>query len=172
MCRNSVERYVLKGTDATGVVPTVPGSDNHKDGSWLTTDIYKGELFFNFADGIMYTRGDDGIEVVGGGNGAIKEYLAIISQSGISAPTQVLVVKNTIGTVTWAYDGVGDYALNSAALFTDSKTLIMAIPGAHTGGTRMWWNSSGKIKMQSFKDDGTLTDVYITKATVHIIVLP
>lgn len=38
------------------VIPTIPASDDHTDGSWIETDIYEGELFFNLATEIAYTR--------------------------------------------------------------------------------------------------------------------
>ena len=81
MCRTSVERRVVKISSIVGEVPTIPASDDHTDGSWIATDVYVGELFFNSADGIMYTRSSTAIEVVGGGAGAIKEYFAIITQN-------------------------------------------------------------------------------------------
>jgi hypothetical protein len=37
-----------------------------------------------------------------------KEYVAILEQSGTSAPTDT-VISNTFGTVTWAYGNVGTY---------------------------------------------------------------
>jgi len=50
-CRNEVVRMVVKTSETSGVIPTIPASDDHTDGSWIETDIYKGELFFNKADG-------------------------------------------------------------------------------------------------------------------------
>lgn len=57
-------RILIKRSTTTGVVPTVPSSNDHTDGTWLATDIYKGELFFNQADGIMFIRDDSGIITV------------------------------------------------------------------------------------------------------------
>ena len=36
--------------------PTIPTSNDHRDGSWLLTDIYEGELYLNTSTGILYTR--------------------------------------------------------------------------------------------------------------------
>lgn len=79
MC-NKVERIVIKRSTVAGTVPTVPPSDNHQDGSWSATDIYKGEPFFNQADGVLYTRGDDGIIVIGGGGGWIRKVVSLTQE--------------------------------------------------------------------------------------------
>lgn len=57
-------RILIKRSTTAGVVPTIPASSDHTDGSWLVTDIYKGEFFINLADGIAYTRDDSGIIVL------------------------------------------------------------------------------------------------------------
>ena len=37
-------------------VPTIPTSNDHRDGSWLSTDIYEGEFYLNTVTGIVYTN--------------------------------------------------------------------------------------------------------------------
>ena len=59
-------RIKLKRSTVTTTVPTVPSSNDHTDGTWIATDIYKGELFYNQADGVLWTRGDSGIECIQG----------------------------------------------------------------------------------------------------------
>jgi len=59
-------RIKIKRSTVTGAVPTVPSSSDHTDGTWIATDIYKGELFYNQADGVLWTRGDSGIECIQG----------------------------------------------------------------------------------------------------------
>lgn len=49
-------RRIEKVSTVASAVPTVPGSSDHTDGTWNATDIYEGELFFNSADNILYTR--------------------------------------------------------------------------------------------------------------------
>jgi hypothetical protein len=173
MCRTSVERRVVKVSSIAGEVPTIPASDDHTDGSWIATDVYVGEMFFNSADGIMYTRSSNGIEVVGGGAGAIKEYYAIITQTGTSAPTVNTLIKNTIGSVAFAYDNPGEFALNSAALFKSNKTVFAIVPSPTSGTSVLFWNSSSKIVLKTSQDGGGgFINGQLTKATIHIIVLP
>ena len=49
-------RRLIKGTDTGGVLPTIPASNDHTDGSWIVTDIYNREFFLNTADKILYVR--------------------------------------------------------------------------------------------------------------------
>ena len=51
-----------------------------------------------------------------------KVYSALISQSGTSDPT-VIVLKNTIGNIVWSYSDVGDYIGTLAGAFTANKTM-------------------------------------------------
>ena len=61
-------RIKIKRSTVSGTVPTVAPSDNHTQPSpaWTATDIYKGELFINQADNVVWSRGDDGVFCIGG----------------------------------------------------------------------------------------------------------
>jgi hypothetical protein len=50
-----------------------------------------------------------------------KSYVALVSQSGIDAPTAV-VLENTIGPVTWVYGSAGYYLLQLTGAFPPLKT--------------------------------------------------
>jgi len=52
---------VIKVLRNSGEVPTVPSSNYKTDGTWLTTDIYKGQLGINVADSRVWYRSDSGI---------------------------------------------------------------------------------------------------------------
>lgn len=54
-------RILIKRSTVTTTVPTVPASSDHTDGTWLTTDIYKGEFFVNLPDRKVWSRDDNGI---------------------------------------------------------------------------------------------------------------
>lgn len=60
------KRRLLKRSTISGEYPTIPGSNDHTDGTWLDTDIYEGELFYNVPDNILYTREDTNIIVING----------------------------------------------------------------------------------------------------------
>ena len=61
-------RIKIKRSTVSGTVPTVAPSDDHTQPSpaWTATDIYKGELFINQADNVIWSRGDDGVFCIGG----------------------------------------------------------------------------------------------------------
>ena len=59
-------RIKIKRSTVTSTVPTVPSSNDHTDGTWIATDIYRGELFYNQADGVLWSRDDNGVSCLGG----------------------------------------------------------------------------------------------------------
>ena len=61
-------RIKIKRSTVSGTVPTVAPSDDHTQPSpaWIATDIYKGELFINQADNVIWSRGDNGVFCIGG----------------------------------------------------------------------------------------------------------
>lgn len=58
-----------------------------------------------------------------------KRYVALVSQSGTSAPTAT-VLENTLGgTVVWGYTSVGAYTATLASAFTENKTTLYISQG-------------------------------------------
>lgn len=52
---DKIRRWV-KGSGTTGIIPTIPVSNDHTDGSWLATDIYDREMFVNTEDLAVFIR--------------------------------------------------------------------------------------------------------------------
>jgi len=50
-------RIIIKRSVVPGVVPTIPDTNDHTDNTWLSTDLYPGELFINTADDKVWFRG-------------------------------------------------------------------------------------------------------------------
>jgi len=102
-------RIKIKRSTITGTVPTVPSSNDHTDGTWIATDIYKGELFFNQADGVLWSRDDNGINCLGG------------SASLTISSADVLTLNSTPLTIVGAVSG---YAIEviSASISIDFNT--------------------------------------------------
>ena len=100
-------RIKIKRSTVTATVPTVPSSNDHTDGTWIATDIYKGELFFNQADGVLWSRDDSGVVCLGG------------SASLTIASADVLTLNTTPLTIVGAVVG---YAIEvvSASVKIDS----------------------------------------------------
>ncbi len=64
------KRMILKVSDVENDVATIPSTNDHTDGSWLTTDIYEGELFLNVVNNILQTRTEAGIVTLYDGAGS------------------------------------------------------------------------------------------------------
>jgi hypothetical protein len=58
---NTNARFLIKRTNG---LPTIPTTPDHRDGRWIITDIYEGELYMDLDDGKLYTRyGNDIYEI-------------------------------------------------------------------------------------------------------------
>jgi len=106
-------RIKIKRSTVTTTVPTVPSSNDHTDGTWTATDIYKGELFYNQADGVLWSRDDNGVSCLGG---SVKVVLT---------KAQVLALNTTPITLVGAVSG---YAIEviSASVRNQSRFLPYA----------------------------------------------
>jgi len=106
-------RIKIKRSTVTATVPTVPSSNDHTDGTWIATDIYKGELFFNQADGVLWSRDDSGVVCLGG------------SASLTIASADVLTLNTTPLTIVGAVAG---YAIEvvSASVKIDNPSAAYA----------------------------------------------
>lgn len=134
-------RILIKRTATSGVVPTVPSSSDHTDGTWVATDIYKGELFFNQADGVLWTRDDNGVNCIGG------------STSLTIANADVLQLNSTPLTIVPAVAG---YAIEviSASLKIDFNTT------AYATNTMITLITSGATEPQADNDiDATVSRI-------------
>ena len=114
-------RIKLKRSTSTATVPTVPSSNDHTDGTWIATDIYKGELFYNQADGVLWSRDDNGVRCISGS-------VAVTLSSA-----QVLALNTTPITLVGAVAGYAIEAVsvsvkldyNSAAYATNTNLIII-----------------------------------------------
>jgi hypothetical protein len=108
-------RIKIKRSTVSGTVPTVAPSDDHTQPTpaWTATDIYKGELFINQADNVVWSRGDDGVFCIGG------------SAELTIASADVLTLNSTPLTVVSAVSG---YAIEvvSASVKIDFNTTAYA----------------------------------------------
>lgn len=68
-------RILTKRSAITSTVPTVPASADHTDGTWLETDIYKGELYMNLVDEKVWTRFDSGIVQLFGAGSIFDDFV-------------------------------------------------------------------------------------------------
>lgn len=114
-------RIKIKRSTITATVPTVPSSNDHTDGTWTATDIYKGELFFNQADGVLWSRDDNGVTCLGG------------SASVELTPAQVKTLNSTPITIVGAVSGYAievvsasvKIAFNTTAYATNTNLYVI-----------------------------------------------
>lgn len=55
----------------------------------------------------------------------VKKYKALLTQTGTSAPTAVVLENSLSGTPTFSYNGVGNYSLTLAGEFVSNKTFVL-----------------------------------------------
>lgn len=107
-CEDVKKRMIIKRGQGK---PTVPVSADHRNGDWLATDIYEGELYQDTDTGVVYTRMGDDIVVSGSQIDVEVVYKAALIQTGTNAITITELVNPNNYTITSNYNGVGDYSL-------------------------------------------------------------
>lgn len=90
---------------------TVPVSADHRNGDWLATDIYEGELYQDTDTGVFYTRMGSDIVVVGKTIDEEIVYKAVLQQTGTNAITVTELVNPNNYSISSNYNGIGDYSL-------------------------------------------------------------
>ena len=121
-------RIKLKRSTIAATVPTVPSSNDHTDGTWIATDIYKGELFYNQADGVLWTRGDSGIECI---QGTAKLTIASADVLTLNTTPLTIVAAQGVGTAIEVISASVKIDFNTTAYATNT-TLQLISPGGAT----------------------------------------
>lgn len=110
-----------------------------------------------------------------GGTPYLK-YVALITQSGSSAPTAI-VLENTLGgTVVWTRTTTGVYRATLASAFTINKTAVFATTGVPANGAvinevRFYRVNADYIALET-RGDNAYVDSNIANLTVEIRVYP
>lgn len=85
-----------------------------------------------------------------------KKYVALLTQTGTSAPVAT-VLENTLGgTVVWTRAGEGYYTATLAAAFPLAKTTIQIQPSAMDRGFGAGNNEAGTPSSELYVETGTL----------------
>lgn len=86
------------------------------------------------------------------------EYVALLTQSGTSAPTATVVNNTLSGTPTFQYVGVGEYRINLTGEFTtDTVCMLGSLPeGYFTGTIERVNNDSAVIKIRDYSADSPI----------------
>jgi len=126
-------RIIIKKGEGT---PTIPTSSDHRDGSWLSTDIYEGELYLDTINGLNYTRYDNTIvELFPTSTGlAGNEFVFVFSKLDFPTPVSgVITLGNNITYfITKTIDLTGDRlvgGVNSVIIGGSSENCILKSTG-------------------------------------------
>lgn len=129
---DETRRIIIK--KGTGVA-TIPASADHRDGSWLATDVYEGEFYLDTATGVLYTRNTSGVVEIGSTGGFIPY---------TGATTDVDLGANTLTAESFKTSGTG--GLGHIHLKHQSSDAT-----AGSGNTSLFADVNGDVK---YKNDG------------------
>jgi len=102
-----------------------------------------------------------------------KVYTALLTQTGTSAPTAI-VLENTLGgTVVWTRLSTGTYVGTLASAFTVNKTAAFITSGSSVAITSTVWSDTvNTVKVATTIMSGAISDSLLVQASVKIIVYP
>jgi len=148
-------RIKLKRSTVTTTVPTVPSSNDHTDGTWIATDIYKGELFYNQADGVLWTRGDSGIECI---QGTAKLTIATADVLTLNTTPIEIVAAPGAGFAIEVVSALMSITFNSIAYATNTDLKLKINTATHSQVTTDIGQSASTIT--NFEDAGSSGSIY------------
>jgi hypothetical protein len=146
--------------------PTIPVSTDHRNGDWLDTDIYEGELYQDTTTGIMYTRLGSLIRVVGGAQKAT--YKALLTQTGTSAPAVQVKQNELSGTLVWTRSAQGVYHGTLTGEFGADETFVMIQNRNETSVTSAQRISANVIEVRTTDTAFALQDALLTSTSILI----
>lgn len=162
---DSFSRIVIK--QGAGV-PTVPASADHRNGDWIATDIYEGEFYLDTNTGLTYTRSSTGITFANG-KPLTKEYRALISQTGTSAPS-LIEFENSIGAIVWTRIAVGKYMGTLTSAFTINKVeCYCGTPMVDDRVYNFYRKSANAVELYTY-EAGVFADAIIDNLSIKITI--
>lgn len=151
-------RIKIKRSTVNSTVPTVPSSSDHTDGTWIATDIYKGELFYNQADGVLWTRGDSGIECI---QGTAKLTIATADVLHLNTTPIEIVAAPGAGYAIEVISASMKMVYNSATYATNTSLELITAGATNSQASTVIKNSASTIRR--FADATTLASATATQ---------
>jgi len=152
-------RHTTKPTD-----PGTAGQVIFYDGTDFTDDFVAGK-------GIYVSNGTNWTIVMSMSNEP-KVYRALLTQTGTTAPTEI-ILKNTLSDVpVWSYFSAGRYRLTLANEFTQDKTFILL---GHTDSSSVmiaYWVDSDTVEVNTANLTGTPANDFMYGSSIEISVYP
>jgi hypothetical protein len=81
-----------------------------------------------------------------------KVYTALLTQSGVEAPTAV-VLQNTLGNVNYIAESESIYTIESNNLFLENKTILFFGTGNTSPNPRLTWTSIDALTIECSSSD-------------------
>ena len=151
-------RIKLKRSTINSTVPTVPSSSDHTDGTWIATDIYKGELFYNQADGVLWTRGDSGIECI---QGTAKLTIASADVLHLNTTPIEIIAAPGVGYAIEVISASMKMVYVSATYATNTSLELITAGATNSQASTVIKNSASTIRR--FADATTLASATATQ---------
>jgi len=96
-----------------------------------------------------------------------KVYTALLTQTGTSAPTAI-VLENTLGEIVWTYDAPGTYFATLTGGFIVGKTWMVADTLQNTGAYTQNYKTLNIIELYTFNNSDVVTDGYLNNTGIEI----
>lgn len=162
-CQDEIKRMTIKMGSG---IATVPATSDHRDGTWLDTDIYEGEFYMDIDTGAIYNRDATGITV--NGEGIHGKYSTVLTQTGVNAPV-VTEFVNTVGAIVVSYSVVGRYLATLTGAFAQDKCKVLIgtprVAGEQICAYRL---NNNVCVIETYDTTGTLSNGILTECAFTI----
>lgn len=166
MCDDVKARMIIK--QGSGV-PTIPATSSHKDGTWLATDIYEGEIYMDTVTGKTYTNNGGAIKSLGAVPVEDTVLKFRVYQVGTAAPTIEEYYNPNGFTLTSIYDAAGIYRVTGLVgeLMADTtkKYEISIVSNALLAGSSLdvYPSTNESLTIRSYNNVDVLDDNVINE---------
>lgn len=166
MCQDKFERRQIKMGSG---VPTIPVSTDHRNGDWIATDIYDGELYMDTDTGLTYTR--NGASIIPAGSGADNFANADLTFTGNRIHDLDGNSLNLINGVV-AFDATGILTSSTFNFFSDndasSTDATVVIENTGTGGALTVNQGNVRIvNIPTYADEASATTAGLLNGTLY-----
>lgn len=161
------KRLVIKRENG---VPTIPVSLDSRNGDWISTDIYEGEMYQDIDTGKVYTRDTTGI-TTSDGSVPLTKYKVNLSQVGTGAPIVNRTFQDDIVGV-WSYVSTGVYRYTKTSAFTGvvvgNMFISIRTEGNLLSNFYIQKISDDIVSLQTYDETNTLANTILQNASILI----
>jgi hypothetical protein len=159
---NKIEQYsriINHSITTSGQAFTIPSSNDHTDETWLSTDLYIGEIGINLTDDTIFMRTNNGIVQIGGSSSGGGSHSNLWNWSSPNIVIGSTYSANSVSPRSGYYTDLGTTTLRWKDLY---------IGGANSG--RGIINVNGGLSLTEISSNGILTSGYIVEDNAPIVI--